>query len=130
VDYLQVPFDIICLTGVQILTNSTNTESTNQALASADLDKINFRNREEFLYKSEMLFNFDQIMRATTIDLWQSHIEKAKPILKSLFVDKSRRQMKQPILSSVKTKPPQKTLLEGKPKGHWPLQLQRPFTRN
>ena len=77
-DYLQVPFDIICLTGVQILTNSTNTESTNQALASADLDKINFRNREEFLYKSEMLFNFDQIMRATTIDLWQSHIEKAK----------------------------------------------------
>ncbi len=128
-DYLQVPFDIICLTGVQILTNSTNTESTNQALASADLDKINFRNREEFLYISKTFFNFDQIMRATTLDLWQSHIEKAKPILKSLFVDKSRRQMKQPILSSVKTKLPQKTRLEAKHKGRWPLQLQRPFTR-
>jgi hypothetical protein len=27
---------------------------------------------------SETLFSFDQIMRVTTIDLWQSHIEKAK----------------------------------------------------
>ncbi len=43
-----------------------------------DLGKINFQNKDEFTFISETLINFDQILRATTIDLWQFHTEKAR----------------------------------------------------
>jgi len=63
---------------ILILTNNARIESATRALNSAHLSKINFQNREEFLYISKTLINFDQILHVTTIDLWRSHTKKVK----------------------------------------------------
>jgi hypothetical protein len=78
IDYLQVLIDTVRLIGTKILTNNARIESATRALNSAHLSKINFQNREEFLYISKTLINFDQIMHVTTIDLWRSHTKKVK----------------------------------------------------
>jgi hypothetical protein len=80
IQYLEVPLDIIRLTGAKILTDNGSNETALNSINSANLQSINLNHADEFNFLSETLINFDQILRITTINLWEVQREKSKHI--------------------------------------------------
>jgi hypothetical protein len=80
IDYLEVPLDIIRLIGAKILTNNGSDNTALNSINSLNLQNINLNQKDEFNFLSETLINFDQILRITTIDLWEIQREKSKQI--------------------------------------------------
>jgi hypothetical protein len=80
INYLKVPLDTINLIGAKILTNNGSDETALNSIASINLSIINLNHQDKFNFISETLINFDQILRITTIDLWEIQQEKSKQL--------------------------------------------------
>jgi hypothetical protein len=80
INYLEVPLDTIRLLGAKILTNNGSDETALNSFTSINLNTINLNHQDEFNFISETLIIFDQILRITTIDLWETQKEKSKQL--------------------------------------------------
>jgi len=80
IEYLEVPLNIIRLTGAKILTDNGSNKTALNSINSANLQSINLNPTDEFNFLSETLINFDQILRIMTINLWEVQREKSKQI--------------------------------------------------
>jgi len=78
IHYFELPYDIVHLIGAKTLFNDDSLTNITNTFNSIDLNSINLHQENEYLFCSEILSNFDQILRVTTIDLWNSHTEKMK----------------------------------------------------
>jgi len=79
-NYFEIPLSTISLIGAKILTNNGSDEIALNSIASINLNTINLNHQDEFNFISETLINFDQILRITTIDLWETQKEKSKQL--------------------------------------------------
>jgi hypothetical protein len=80
INYFEVPLDTIRLIGAKILTNNGSDEIALNSITSINLNIINLNHQDEFKFISETLINFDQTLRITTIDLWETQKEKSKQL--------------------------------------------------
>ncbi len=78
IGYFKLPIDTICLIGDKILTDNNSDKFATNTMNVHKTQDIYVTNEKEFNFISETSFNFDQIIRVTTIDLWYSHKEIQK----------------------------------------------------
>jgi len=80
VNYFELHIDAICLIGAKTLTDNSSDEKAINSMNLLGLHEINLANETEFNFISESLISFDQILRVTTIDLWNNHEENSKQL--------------------------------------------------
>jgi hypothetical protein len=78
VAYLETPLENVLLTGAKIAANTQSDDNTTKLLASFKIGDICMENQTDYTFVSKILLNFDQIMRLTTISIWQKHKEAAR----------------------------------------------------
>jgi hypothetical protein len=76
--FFEVPSDALLIIGAKILLNTTDNEEALNTLGLLNLSDINLNNDFQYNFVSKTLIPFDQILRATTVDLWCHYKEKCK----------------------------------------------------
>jgi hypothetical protein len=76
IEYLKVPTESILLMGTKILTNLTTDEEAKTLISSLKLSEINLNDELQNIIIKETLINFDQILRLSTIYIWETHTKK------------------------------------------------------
>jgi hypothetical protein len=76
--YLDTPPEDILLIGAKIWLNNQSEDNANKLLESFKLNDIDMENQKDYILTIEILRNFDQILKLTTIDIWQQHKKTAK----------------------------------------------------
>jgi hypothetical protein len=77
-DFFEIPSDTLLLIGTKILLNSISNEEALNILSLLNLSDINLNNDTQYNFISGTLLPFDQILQATTVNLWCNYKEKAK----------------------------------------------------
>jgi len=83
-EYLGFSSDKMLLIGAKLLTNNPSDEDASKVISSLKLTDIDLNEEVDYLFVTETLINFDQILRHTTIILWHHHEEKAKQLAAAL----------------------------------------------
>jgi hypothetical protein len=78
--FFELPPETILLTGAKLLLNIDTEEEISHIINSIDLSFINLNEETQYNFITETLIPFDQILRATTTNLWHSYKEKTKHI--------------------------------------------------
>jgi hypothetical protein len=66
------------LIGAKLLTNNPSDEEASKLISSLKLTDIDLNEDVDYLFVTETLLNFDQILRHTATKLWQHYKEKMK----------------------------------------------------
>jgi hypothetical protein len=80
IEYLEVPIDTICLLSSKILNDISTDENAIKSFEAITLNDKHLNHENVFNFVSETLITFDQILRATTIDIWANYKEHMKQI--------------------------------------------------
>jgi hypothetical protein len=91
VSYLGIPAEDILLMGVKKLKNITSNEEAIKVLESLNTKEVNMETPLNSTFTSEILINFDQIIKTTTLEIWQRHTENTKKTIAAINM-KSRMQ--------------------------------------
>jgi hypothetical protein len=78
IDYLNVPSENILLIATRILTNLTTDEEANELISSFNLSDIDLDDEQQLSIIRETLTSFDQILRLSTIYVWEARTDKLK----------------------------------------------------
>jgi hypothetical protein len=79
-NFFELPPETILLTGAKLLLNTDTEKEISHILNLTDLSSINLNEETQYNFITETLIPFDQILRATTTNLWYSYKEKTKHI--------------------------------------------------
>jgi len=71
IEYFELPKDKILNIGIKILTKNDSDEKAEELIASLNLADIDMNDDLHNTFVKETLLNFDQILRITTIYLWE-----------------------------------------------------------
>jgi hypothetical protein len=77
-EYLNVPAENILLTGTKILTGLTTDKEADNLISSFNLSDIDLNDDLQNTIIRETLTSFDQILRLSTIYVWESRTDKLK----------------------------------------------------
>ncbi len=102
VSYLGIPAEDILLMGVKKLKNITSDEEAIKILESLNTKEVKMESPLDSTFISEILINFDQIIKATTLELWQRHTENTKKTIAAINM-KSRMQSHATIKATTAT---------------------------
>jgi len=91
VNYLGIPAEEILLMGTKKLKNITSNEEAIEILESLNIKEVNMDTPLDNTFISEILINFDQIIKTTTLEIWQLHTENTKKTIAAINM-KSRMQ--------------------------------------
>jgi len=75
IEYLGYNSDKLLLIGAKLLLNNPSDEDVSNIISSLKLTDIDLTEEVDYLFVTETLINFNQILRHTTILLWQNHEE-------------------------------------------------------
>jgi len=76
ISYLELPPEVILLTGAKILANTNSEDDALHILQSLQASNLNLNDKLQHTFVTEMLLQFNQILQTTTIDIWKSHNRK------------------------------------------------------
>jgi hypothetical protein len=76
--YLELPPEEILLIGTKIWTDNQSEDKATKLIESLKLSDINMNKHTDFAFVTEILLNFNQILKLTTIGIWQQHKETAR----------------------------------------------------
>ena len=76
ISYLELPPEVILLTGAKILANTNSEDDALHILQSLQASNLNLNDKLQHTFVTEMLLQFNQILQMTTIDIWKSHNHK------------------------------------------------------
>jgi len=79
-EYFMFNSEQILLIGAKLLTNNPSDEETTKLISSLKLTDVDLNEDVDYLFVTETLLNFDQILRHTTIKLWQHYKENMKQL--------------------------------------------------
>jgi hypothetical protein len=79
-NYLDIPPEEILLIGTKIWSKNHSEDNATKLLESLKLSDINSETQYDYTFTTEILRNFDQILKHTTIGIWQHHKETSKQI--------------------------------------------------
>ena len=77
-NFFSLPINDILLTGAKFLLNTESDETASNKLDTLLISEINTSNELQHRFIFETLIQFDQILRMTTVTLWNYHKEKMK----------------------------------------------------
>jgi len=80
IQYLELPLDQVRAICAQILTNKTSEDNALNFFNTLPLAEINMQNDLQHDFIFESLMQFDQIIKITTIDIWNHYKHKTKQI--------------------------------------------------
>jgi len=83
-EYLGYNSDKLLLIGAKLLLNSPSDEDVSNIISSLRLTDIDLTEEVDYFFVTETLINFNQILRHTTIMLWQHHEEKSRQLAAAL----------------------------------------------
>ena len=76
ISYLELPPEVILLTGAKILANTNSEDDALHILQSLQASNLNLNDKLQHTFVTETLLQFNQILQMTTIDIWKSHNHK------------------------------------------------------
>jgi hypothetical protein len=77
-NFFSIPSEQIMIIGTKIALNAISDDEATKFLDTLLLSNVDMNDELQNIIIRETLLNFDQIMRITTINLWQYHKEKEK----------------------------------------------------
>jgi hypothetical protein len=80
IEFLELPISDVLLIIAKILTKNNNDDFNNNIIDSLDIDFVNNATNEQETLIVETLATFDDIIQATTIQLWSEYSKKQKQI--------------------------------------------------
>jgi hypothetical protein len=92
VNYLGIPTEDILIMGAKTFKNINSNEEGTKILESLNIKEVNMDTPLDSTFTLEILINFDQILKTTTLEIWQKHTEKTKKKTIAAINMKSRMQ--------------------------------------
>ena len=83
-EYFDLQMEEILLIGTKVFLKTQSHETASKIISSLNLNDINMDEYEDNVFITEILLNFDQIIKLTTIGTWNHHQEKAKHTMAAL----------------------------------------------
>jgi len=83
-EYLGYNSDKLLIIGAKLLLNNPSDEEVSNIISSFRLTDIDLNEEVDYLFVTETLINFNQILRHTTIMLWLHHEEKSRQMAAAL----------------------------------------------
>jgi hypothetical protein len=83
-EYFDLQTEEILLIGTKTFLKTQSHETASKIISSLNLNDINMDEYDDNVFITEMLLNFDQIIKLTTIGTWNHHQEKAKHTMAAL----------------------------------------------
>ena len=77
-NFLETSPEQILNIGAQLLLNTSSEADTKKIIDSLKLTDIDMEEYTDNTLITEVLLNFDQILRFTTLDLWKQHKDKTR----------------------------------------------------
>ncbi len=78
IQFFELPVNEILLVGLKLLLKTNSNDEASTLLLSLQPSDIITSNEMHYMFITETLIQFDQILRGCSIDLWQHHKEKTK----------------------------------------------------
>jgi len=77
-EYLDMPTEEILTAGTKVFLKTQSEDTASKIITSLDLNDVNMNEFDNYAFITEILLNFDQIIKITTIGIWNQHQEKMK----------------------------------------------------
>jgi hypothetical protein len=77
-EYLDMPTEEILTAGIKVFLKTQSEDTASKIITSLDLSDVNMNEFDNYTFITESLLNFDQIIKITTIGIWNQHQEKMK----------------------------------------------------
>ncbi|MFN9979460.1 MAG: hypothetical protein ACK53Y_06080, partial [bacterium] len=73
-----MPTEEILTAGTKVFLKTQSEDTASKIITSLDLNDVNMNEFDNYAFITEILLNFDQIIKITTIGIWNQHQEKMK----------------------------------------------------
>jgi hypothetical protein len=77
-EYLDMPAEEILTAGTKVFLKIQSDNATSKVISSLDLSDIKMEEFGDNAFITEILLNFNQIIKLTTIGIWNQHQEKVR----------------------------------------------------